>query len=760
MSKILYKALIFVVLGISISITFMISHAQQTNEEDVVEFELNNDAIYNSNRFTQVETNFDAPNNPLVDLEGYEYVTESEQLILYMNQDDLSIRIEDKKTGYVWGSSFNTEEERLNRTWRARVKSAVWITYFRKTNIREEIGEEAITTSGTSKINTVKTENGFESDITFGETGIKLKLIVRLDGKGLNVTIPSDSIEETEKYKLGNIKIYPFLGAVKTTIDDITIPGYILVPDGSGALIRYQKQSNMNGLIYSKSLYRSDVGLYDKTIDDYVMPEQSIHLPVYGMVHGVNHNAFYAVNKGGAESSRLVVYPAGKTTDFYWTFFEYIYRIQYEQPTSRDMGSVVMTQKNRTEFDASIYYEFLNEEEANYVGMANQYRNYLDKNDLLNEEQFDKKENIPMRLEILNSERKKGLLFDSRVKMTDASDVIHMVNDLSHQDIDNLRLVLRGWSKGGLTGTAPDYFPFDRKTGGKKGYQLLIDAMDELNIPTYFQMDYTRGFDNAGNFNQMVDLARRIDGDTISYEVDDYEYHLLKPSSTRKIFENTLEDFEKNNIENIALQSLGNILYSSNGRKIESRGDAIDLYQNMLKKYNGKIGLYEVNDYLLKYSDEYFDVPMYSSQHYKFTDTVPFVSLVLRTTVDAYAPFMNYFSDINDGSLRLIDYGIYPSFYITEESAHLLIDTPSKDLYSSKYSSWKNTIVDKYRFVNDALKNVTGEWIVEREVLEAGVVKNTYSNGVMIYINYLNEDITVDGIKILGNHYHVIGGVA
>ena len=44
----------------------------------------------------------------------------------------------------------------------------------------------------------------------------------------------------------------------------------------------------------------------------------------------------------------------------------------------------------------------------------------------------------------------------------------------------------------------------------------------------------------------------------------------------------------------------------------------------------------------------------------------------------------------------MIDFNIFPSIRLTKESAVSLLDTPSRDLVSSKYSSWKQILNDKY----------------------------------------------------------------
>ena len=49
-----------------------------------------------------------------------------------------------------------------------------------------------------------------------------------------------------------------------------------------------------------------------------------------------------------------------------------------------------------------------------------------------------------------------------------------------------------------------------------------------------------------------------------------------------------------------------------------------------------------------------------------------------------------------------------------------------------------------------------GEKFVSREVLNTGVVKNTYSNGTVIYINYSGNDYTDGSTTVTKMSYEVV----
>ena len=118
------------------------------------------------------------------------------------------------------------------------------------------------------------------------------------------------------------------------------------------------------------------------------------------------------------------------------------------------------------------------------------------------------------------------------------------------------------------------------------------------------------------------------------------------------------------------------------------------------------------------------------------TDSVPFTQIVLRGYVDLYSTYLNFSSNQDIDVLKCIEYGVYPAYLITQEASHNLSKTLSNNLYATEYNRVKDRMFADYAKVKGALDNVVGAKIVEREVLELGVIEVTYSNGVKIVVDY------------------------
>ena len=69
-------------------------------------------------------------------------------------------------------------------------------------------------------------------------------------------------------------------------------------------------------------------------------------------------------------------------------------------------------------------------------------------------------------------------------------------------------------------------------------------------------------------------------------------------------------------------------------------------------------------------------------------------------------------------------------------------------IYTSDEDYWFEDAVEIYGEVNEALAGVSGQTMVSHEILDEGVRKVTYENGVVFYINRSAASVTVEGVEI------------
>nr|WP_280921733.1 DUF5696 domain-containing protein [Paenibacillus sediminis] len=607
--------------------------------------------------------------------------------------------------------------------------------------------------------------NGME--VTYELPDIKVKLTVKvvLDQDGLVITLPSDTITEEGGYHLASVQMYPFLGAVRGA----SVPGYLFIPDGSGALIRFTDNHTLYDEPYVGKIYGNDIG-----VNGFEYSDSMTGYPVFGIVQGVKQNALMGVVEDGKMNADIVAYPSGVNTNFYWVSPRFNIRYGYYQPTSKTMGGINMYTKNKTEGDKQVRYELLSGNQADYAGMAQAYRGYLQEKGMLPEKAdsaSSTQEDIPLRVDILGGDIEKGVLKNHVIKMTSFEDAQFILTDLQKAGVTNLKAVLKGWSKDGANGAQPSAPGYADVLGGQDGLRKLREYTKQHGIDLYLYTDYSRMIDGSPRVNPRRDAVRMITSSLVNYHYvsryvsdlfRDLDGYLLSPATAFQLAKEDFQSFHEDGIEDVAIGSTGSLLYSDYHKGlIFNRTTAAQQYGKIgdeAAKQSLHLALFGPNDYMLKYTESYFDMPLYSSQYMYETDTVPFVPMVLHGMIDYYAGYSNYNADPALDLLRMIDYGANPSFIVTKEPSWKMQNTPSSELFTTEYNDWSAEMKQQYAKVNAALKPVQHAFMIGRTVVSHGIVKVSYDNGVNVWVNYTGSDYEDGKVTVKARDFAVTGG--
>lgn len=685
---------------------------------------------------------------------GYEKAAENDLLILYYQADTLAIQIENKLTGTVYSSTGQTEpkEGDLNSSWQGMMDSGISI------DCRQPNGSSrtwSITTEGT-KLHTSLIENGFESEIDFPE-GISMKLCVVLTEQGIEISIPEESIKDDigSGYTLQSIYLYPFLGATYGTDNH----GYLFVPDGSGALIDTSVQT-LGTEPYEKQIYGSDISMgsfQGRKEANMLKDAEQIYMPVFGSILTTNEDGMAVIIDEGAEYCNVVAYASGIRTPYNMIMPKFLIRETYQMKLTQSGSSMVANQEERNNYGIRAIYTILSGDDADYVGIARAYQSYLLEKGILSDTE-EVQDHVPMKLEILLSEQEEQLFWSTTVVMTTKDQADTIVQEFYDQGIKNLDVVLRGYSSQGATGAAPSKFSFTGKVGSKGAWKDFIQKYAGLGIDVSLYADFSRGYDGIGGFGN----GQKVQGiDQTILETFDYaKFTWLSTGYAAEKFEAFAKKAANMNFSGLAVDAFGKNLYSNwNKKSLASRTDAISLYQNV-DGSGLKLALYSPSAYLYEQTDAIYDIPTDSSGYYIFTDTVPFMQIVLKGYLPYYSGAWNFHADAVQELLRCIDYGMYPNWYVTWEDPIELINTPSNWLYSSQYGTWKDSIASRYMQVDEALQKVMGSQITDRTMLTKNVVRIDYSNGISIYVNYGTNTWEGEGISVDAESFLVKEGVA
>ena len=736
--------LIITILLSSLVLTITVSSKEYT---DTGLMSLDEVSVFrNSNRYTQKEDDT-IVTSPYVLDDSLSSMNTSLGKVYY-DTKSLYMMFE-SKSGYLWSTAVYNSSANINTEWRNKAKSIVTLNYFDKNGkaFSENLFTEDKKTKSKAIVTISKETDTLNAHIVFALSKIELDLIINFTEDGFKVNIPFDSIKENDDFKIGSIDLMQFFGAVGSTDTGPEINGYIMVPDGSGALIRYSKPNTNITSNYEKEFYGRDI-TYSQQVSINRLPSNGALLkaPVFGFVHGVNQNGIFANITKGSEYGLLNVSYAGvENLNYSRVYPTFIYRRNYSQPIDSNGASIYLLQSNPNKFDISIEYDVLDGNDASYIGMANIYKNYLINNGL---SKIEKTTNTSLLLQTLGLEISKGDFFNDRNLMTTVSDMSRIVKELKNQDINNISVLYEGYTSKGYTYEAPLYKGVASSVGSKAQIEGLKELVDKL----YFSMDIMKASEKGGGYSTYVDLAKKISMQTYDYNEYSIKSYLLTLDKIEDLYSRNRKSLSKYGIDSFAYRSLSSILYSDY-QKNTSRIDMVERLNSLLDE---KTGLYSPNAYMYSKCESYFDMSLYSSQYTGFTDSVPFIPLVLNDFMNLYSTNANFFANARDELLRIVDYNVNLSFIITSEASSKLIDTPLEYIYSSGYDSLKSAVKLYYDFVNEPLKEVRSATLTNRVVLDNGVVLNEYSNGVKIIVNYTNNSYDYSGISVGAKYYEVI----
>lgn len=672
---------------------------------------------------------------------SYRRVAENSSFQLYVDFATLGFKVVDKRNGYVWHASLDEKgpDDRLNRSWLAFAQSGISIEYLDQNTISKAVSRRTSITNAEHTLEVQPIAQGIAVTVRFTEVGITIGMTVRLESDGVSVEVPFDTIrQDNPNFRLGLLYVYPFLGATRGS----STPGYFFLPDGAGSLIYFADSTKARNMFYGR-FYGPDLGMIGALpIDPTVHRPHPISLPVFGMVHGEGRNAFLAVVERGTPYAELHAHPAGIITNFNFAHTAFIYNESYFQATNRSGAGVITLQPQTNAVDAAIRYRFLADADANYVGMARSYRAYLVERGML-QRRLDPSAHIGIRLEFLGGDKEKIALWHRFVPMTTFRQARRILADL---DIANPEVVYYGWQPLGASSMPPTQLVFERALGGLDDLRALAAEAAARGGRLSLYLDPQAALAGEPGYAPRYDLALAITSANIKGFNRNKENFYLHFDALQRRYAPLVEDVARAGGLGLALDGIGSTLYSdfTKGRLLDRERSA-EAYRSLLARHPVQLGLYRPNAYVFALMHAYYDLPLDDSGYTYTHETVPFLPVVLAGLVPYYGPALNFSPNMQEDILRHIDYGAYPSYFLTHEPTANMLNTSSNWIYTSSYGQWGEPIERTYRWMDALLGPVRGQEIVARRKLAEGVYATTYANGKHIVVNYTGQPFTYHG---------------
>lgn len=676
----------------------------------------------------------------------FSYVTENDNYVLYIEEDTLAFAVTVKSSDYTWFSYDveNPMEGYSINMQRQFVSGISLFTYSKGTLGRRTVLDNNVTIDYYYDNDTLKAE------VDFRDYMIKLSLYLTLEEDGLVIDLPANEIVEYDQdlFKpsnvdvlLSKVEIYPFFGTT-TKQDD----GYIVIPDGSGAIVELKDDPTYK-LAYSQPVYGKDNGYEEDPILDgmkqSVKQLPRITLPIYGIIHETNKEGALVNLIEGAEYATYKYNSKGLTTDYYQSFFEFMYRNSYKQYQSRtDKGLFIFGfQRKPNQFNIKQKIHFLHNEKANYVGLAKTYKDYLEKEKDFNQQLDNSVYNIG--IDMIGLEVEKGIFRNKLVVASPFNKVLELLKEMKVDALTQLDLSYRTFNLKSYTYD----FNLSRKLGNKKSFNQLINYLEEEDIMFNYYGNY------AVSYKQSKETASKLNGHPLTLKNDSQMFEVKSINKTSVFYKKIKQDaknLNKYNFDSVILDGLNEILYThqTKGGKVSYRNNNVDVVIDALSYLKEKDFIVSAtlpDSYVLPYIDKYYNMPYSSSEQMFISASIPLLQLVVSGKIEKYSPVLNSFTNEDDIMLRLIEYGINPSFIMTTNDIYNIKYSNSSHVFTSEYRYLKSRIKNYDNMLNNILNKTSHLEIINHKFISSGVVEVTYENNLKIIVNYNNEDINVNG---------------
>lgn len=606
-----------------------------------------------------------------------------------------------------------------------------------------------------------------------------LSVELTLDEEGdLVAHVPTGSIvSHNPYYTPQSVSLLPNFGA--TTVDEYE-EGYILVPDGSGALVAFNSY-RANVADYKRPYYDNDF-----FNDYYYMPEygEELYMPLFGMLYGPKDNSqkgFLAIVEEGARTALLNVKLASPGADSAkynkaYNAFEITQykRVKISGEYSTAAGTYLVN-TGMQDLNLTIRYHFY-DAGATYFDLAKGYQEYLIKTEGLCKAYGDGA--AKLYLEVVGgvniTSRFVGIPYQSARSMTTYKELSQMMENLSGMDY---MLQYDGVFNGGWNNELNRGADLAGQNGSKSELNKVLAAAKEQGIPLYLQTVLTRIWESGNGFRSSRHALRGYDDEAV--EISRYQpvlgipystlndgmihdsYQLLSPGYLNAVTDAFLK--EAGQYEALAVSDMAGMYYADYRYKGYVSGEqGNQVLEENLRKLAEMKSLALSNPHMDKigYGDVAVDVSRESSDYATFAATIPFRQLVMNgligyTTEDVNLSSRNpaYFV------LQAAELAAYPKFILTWKNVDMLKNSDFSYLYSAQYEVLEEKLKEMYEECALLRREIGTNEITGHEVLADGVYRTDYAGGKSVYVNYNLYQVELqDGMLLAAEDYLIKEG--
>lgn len=681
-------------------------------------------------------------------------VASNESFRLNVIPDTGYFEVIDLSDGYTYSSSPALEDESvINADVVADIKSTLTLEYGDLTN-RVTASAVSYTDSILANGHTVyATQDGFIEYYNFPALSITVPVSVTLNEQGLSAEVLVGDIKEEGKYTATKISLLGHFAAAGYKED-----GYIVVPDGSGAVINFS-----NGKHTYPSLSIPVYGT-DASLGEAVSNPIGAYMPIFG-IKNQNHSYLAVIEKGDA-NSYINASVAGNNQSFNRAYASFV--IRDDAIVSVGTTSVGYSNKTYTIYDeteqtlnaVAVKYILLSGDNADYSGMASTYGEYL-KPRFKNDRSQSQKSLLYLNMVCSVNVEQNTLGFTRETAIFTASfdKTEKLISRLNENGADNLSVRLEAWNKSDIKNSVVKTAQPIAAVGKTAELEKLSRAVTASGGSLYAAIDifHIKPSNKYGtrSINKRSVEIYPIAQNTLKYDANAQETGLLSPL----LFEDTAEKLLDTMPEfamGLSFSTEKDGLYSDFGDSYSKRQNTAEILKNVYSNA-AQIGIADMKPaaFLVPYLGRAFwlggDFLHYDVEDYQ----IPFYQLAVANLVEySYEP-INLSLDSNTSFMRSLEYGAGLTYTLITENSGEVSRSDNTALYNCEADKLFEGITENYNTAKAFYAKV-GDTLLAHDRLYEDVYISEYTSGVAVF-NYSQSDFTYGGTVIPANSYAIVG---
>ncbi len=688
--------------------------------------------------------------------------------------------IQDLEIDYLYFPKYVTKEFMESREDRTLLETIAYSGFNEDLQAYEIVGYEDISKLVRKKLYAIfyeelgyTRERAIEENASYGyfeqfeKVYFEVGFNVVLTDSGIDASIIKDSIVEPENVKLASISFLPLFGTAVSQIGGVDTEGYIVLPDGSGAVIDFN-----NGKYYQKP-YQKRVYGEDLALLDYKMQEsqQKISLPLFGMVKG--DSAYAAIITQGDAMSSIYADVSGRIDSYNKAYV--IFQLRENESITLGSGfnqyGIDLWTEEIVDTDFTVSFTFLDGEDCSYVGVAGVYRDYMEMNQGF--DSLDTTDQTVLTLEMIGAYQKEefflGVPYNSTNSLTSFDQAQFIVQEILDRGLNHIDVRYLGMTDGGLKTDIVDSYDVENVLGSTRKYNSMVQMFTENNIGFYPNVSLLVAADYNKVFDKFRYTASRLDGSNSM----DFNYHLpsklpysetpyvggkdeyvINPTYYQSMFERFDKDYE---LPDVSYQLLGSVLAGNyNSDHLLYKQESKMLQINLLSEMTQNLMLSSPLGFAIPFAQTIVDLPSEATLYAILDYQIPLIQLILSGKIDYSASSMNMASDrsIEYLFLKALETGSNLKYTLSYEDSKALKDTEFNYYISTEYVNWIDNIETLVKEM-DSIGIHDGN-LVGHERVANNLYLVTYSNGLVLLINYNLSSVLWDGHLVESMDYLVL----